>query len=104
MPPWLDLSKPGNSAQQIFELSGKSPPMPESPVAVRKDLPQAFKRKLQQVLMAMASEAPDAYTNMTAKIYFERYRITKWVPASDATYDSVRKPIREAKTLDFLEQ
>jgi phosphonate transport system substrate-binding protein len=81
-----------------------SPRIPEPPVAVRKDLPADFKTKLQRVLVAMASEAPNAYLNMSAKIYIERYRNTRWVPAADALYDPIRKLARSAEQLGLVDQ
>ena len=80
-----------------------SPTIPEPPVAVRKDLPAAFKRKLQRALLDMAAEDPDAYRNMTAKIYFERYKNTRFVAATDAAYDPVRQLFRGVEQLGNLE-
>ncbi len=72
----VDLAAVSDTALAALIHSGKipagairtlwvSPGIPEDPVAVRKDLPAAFKRELQQALLDMASEAPEAYRNMT---------------------------------------
>jgi phosphonate transport system substrate-binding protein len=81
-----------------------SPGIPESPVVVRKDLPAAFKAKLQQALADMASEAPEAYLNMSAKVFMERYRNTRFVTATDATYEPIRKLALSAAQLGLTEQ
>jgi len=101
----VDVAAVGESILQMLIKSGKlrsgdirtlwvSPRIPESPVAVRKELPLAFKQRFQQALVDMATDAPDAYRNMTAKIYFERYRNTRFVPATDALYEPIRKLFR----------
>lgn len=67
-----------------------SPGIPEGPIAVRKDLPQDFKDKLRDALVQMQAKAPEAYLNMTAKVYYERYQNTKFVPANDAIFNPLR--------------
>jgi ABC-type phosphate/phosphonate transport system substrate-binding protein len=81
-----------------------SPRIPEGPVAVRKDLPAPFKAKLQQALSDMMSQAPDAYLNMSAKVFRERYRNTRFVPATDATYEPIRRLALSASQLGLTEQ
>jgi phosphonate transport system substrate-binding protein len=80
-----------------------SPRIPEGPVAVRQDLPRDFKEKLTDALVRMQSEAPDAYLNMTAKVYRERYRNTKFIPATDAVFDPLRELARGMKLTQLLE-
>jgi len=109
-----DMAAVSTSALQGLIQTGKlragefrtlwvSPRIPESPVAVRKDLPAAFKAKLQQALTAMASQAPEAYLNMSAKVFIERYRNTRFVPATDATYEPIRKLALSAAQLGLTE-
>lgn len=80
-----------------------SPRIPESPVAVRSDLPRDFKLRLQTALLEMHSRAPEAYLNMTAKVYMERYRGTRIVPATDEMFDPLRKLARGMKLSQLLE-
>lgn len=86
-----------------FHVIWKSAPIPETCVAVRKDLPVDFEMQLQQALLAMATEAPNAYRNMAAKVYFERYKNTRLVAATDATYEQVRRIARTAGQLEIRE-
>jgi phosphonate transport system substrate-binding protein len=78
--------------------------IPESPVAVRKDLPHAFKEELGQVLTGMAFEAPEAYLNLLAKLFVECYRHTRFIPATDATYEPLRQLALSAEQLGLTEQ
>ncbi len=80
-----------------------SPGIPEGPVAVRKDLPQDFKQRLQEALVNMRTLAPDAFLNMTAKIYIERYRNSSFVPATDASFDPLRKMAHGMKLAQLLD-
>lgn len=79
-----------------------SPPIPESPVAVRKDLPQDLKIKLRDALVAMRGKAPEAYRNMSAKSYMDRYAKLKFIPATDADFDSLRRMARGVKNANLL--
>ena len=111
----VDVAAVGESIILMLVQTGKlhqgdirplwvSPRIPESPVAVRKDLPAAFRQRLQRALLDMAAEDPEAYKNMTAKIYFERYRNTKFVAATDADYEPIRKLFRGVEQLEGMEQ
>jgi phosphonate transport system substrate-binding protein len=80
-----------------------SPRIPEGPVVVRHDLPQDLKDKLQDAIVRISTEAPDAYYNMTAKVYRERYRNKKFIPATDADFESLRKLAKGMKLTQVLE-
>jgi phosphonate transport system substrate-binding protein len=80
-----------------------SPRIPEGPVVVRKDLPEDLKGKLREALIRMRALAPEAYLNMTAKIYRERYRNTEFVPATDILFDPLRTLARGVKQSRLLE-
>src|SRR5262249_16432333 len=80
----------------------ESPPLPEGPIAVRKDLPQEFKNRLRDALVAMRTKSPEAYLNMSAKIYRQRYENTMFIPAHDAMFDGLRKLARGVKTTELL--
>src|SRR5262249_12133819 len=99
----LGLIRSGKIRSEDIRTIWTSPPIPETLVAVRKDLPLAFKRKLQQAMLDMEAEAPEAYRNTAAKVFMERYRNTKFVTATDATYDPIRKLARGAKHLNLTE-
>ena len=97
----VGLIKSGKVRADELRTIWTSPPIPETLVAVRKDLPPAFKRRLQQAMLDMAAEAPGAYSNTAPKVFMERYRNTKFVVATDATYDPVRKLAKGARHLDL---
>jgi phosphonate transport system substrate-binding protein len=89
--------KPGD-LRNLWE----SPAIPEGPIVVRKDLPQDFKNRLRDAFVAMRTKSPEAYLNMSAKIYRSRYEKTMFVPANDSTFDDLRKLARNVKSADLL--
>ena len=97
------LEKNGQVRKGALRYIWMSPPIPEGPVAVRKDLPESFKRKLRDALVAMRSKAPDAYFNMSAKVYMDRYKVLTFTPANDAVFDPLRKLARGVKSVQLLD-
>lgn len=81
----------------------RSPKIPEGPVAVRKDLPQDLVEALRSALVAMKTDAPDVYINMSARIYQERYRNTKLIAADDTMFDPLRQLARSVHNTKLLE-
>ena len=84
-----------------------SPPIPNSPVAVRKDLPADLKRKLQDALANMRTKVPDVYANIYSRsnsYYATQSQNTTYVRVSDATFDGLRRMARGVRTIQLLEE
>ncbi len=68
----------------------KSDPIPNDPIALRRDLPEGFKKRFAAVLLALnfSDLPPDAVKVMPSK------GTTKYVAQSDAQYDVVRDLVK----------
>lgn len=80
-----------------------SPRIPNSPIAVRKDLPAAFKKKLQDVFVEMPQINPEAYKGMfngTSRGYSPD---VTYVRIDDSAFDELRKLARDVKHVQLLE-
>lgn len=95
------LMKKGKLKPGDIRTLWKSPPIPNSPIAVRKDLPADLKRKLQDALVEMPTQAPDAYRSMFTTTAVSP-NLT-YVRINDATFDELRKMARGVKTTQLLE-
>ncbi len=94
------LVKKGNVKPEEVRTLWKSPPIPNSPIAVRKDLPAELKRKLQDVLVEMPVKAPEVYSGMLTTVAPPD---TTYVRINDATFDGLRNMARGVKTTKLLE-
>ena len=82
-----------------------SPSIPNQPIAVRKSLPEAFKKEIQKAFMDMPAKDPVAWKNLYSKK--QQTLVTPgtvYVPANDAMFDGLRQIARGAKNLNLLEQ
>jgi phosphonate transport system substrate-binding protein len=91
------LIQKGRMKEGDIRVLWKSPPIPNSPVAVRKDLPADFKQKLQDVFVEMP---PEVYQAMVTTVVPPG---TAFVRINDATFDELRKMARGVKTVQLLE-
>jgi phosphonate transport system substrate-binding protein len=79
---------------QTFITLWKSQPIPNDPIAVRGDLPDAFKKRLTAAVLSLnfAMLSPDEHKHLMSK------DATGYVAASDPQYDVIRDLV---KTLDI---
>jgi phosphonate transport system substrate-binding protein len=80
----------------------KSPRLPASPIVVRRDLPEDFKRELQQALVNMAERDPELWA-MWPRSGGDP-ATTALLPATEAMFDGLRAMARNVKNLSLLEQ
>jgi len=78
----------------------QSPPIPQSPVTVRKDLPESFKQQLRQAFLDLADNDPDLAMAMQATTRRPDFR---YFPATDSMYDGLRDIARSVKHMKMLE-
>ena len=96
------LLKRGKLKPGDIRVLWKSPRIPNSPVAVRKDLPQDLKRKLQDALVDMARQAPEAYRSMQTT-QSQTSANTSYVRIDDHTFDELRRMARGVKSVQLLD-
>ena len=80
-----------------------SPPLPSSPIAVRKNLPKGFKEEIRQALLDIPTAAPDLW-EMWPSRKMESYRNSILIAGNDAMFDGLRQMARNVKNLSLLEQ
>ena len=90
------LAKPSD-----FRILWTSPHLPSSPIVVRRDLPDSFKREIQQALVDIPKQDPELWkmwprTNRTPTAVLIR--------GNDAMFDELRAMARDVKNLSLLEQ
>ena len=81
----------------------KSPDIPNSPIAVRKDLPESFKKKLQDTLVGMSSKAPEVYRGIQSSTSRALTPDASYVRIDDSAFDGLRKLARGVKQVQLLE-
>jgi len=79
-----------------------SPPLPNQPIAVRKDLPAAFKEEIRRAFMDMAKKDPEAWANQYPK-WYPAPAGQVYVRADDHMFDGLREMARGIKNLSLLE-
>lgn len=77
-----------------------SPRLPSSPIAVRQELPAAFKEEIRQAFLAMPERDPELWS-MWPKISGSVDDV--FIRADDAMFDGLRKMARSVKNLSLLE-
>jgi phosphonate transport system substrate-binding protein len=78
-----------------------SPRLPSSPIAVRRDLPAAFKEEIRQALLDIPTRAPDLW-KMWPKPSGDPDAVL--MPGNDAMFDGLRKMARGIENLSLLER
>jgi phosphonate transport system substrate-binding protein len=97
------LLKRGKLKPADIRVLWKSPRIPNSPVAVRKDLPQDLKRKLQDALVDMARQAPEAYRSVQTTQQSQTSATASYVRIDDHTFDELRRMARGVKSVQLLD-
>jgi len=82
-----------------------SPPMPNQPVAIRKDFPASFKEEIRRAYLEMHLKDPEAFAaqNLRAKAFRLPGVQLPYVAASDVMFDGLRQMARGVKNLSLLE-
>ncbi|HKE84344.1 MAG TPA: phosphate/phosphite/phosphonate ABC transporter substrate-binding protein [Vicinamibacterales bacterium] len=91
----------GRMKEGDLRILWRSPRLPASPIVVRKDLPDAFKKEIQAAFVEMAERDPELW-----KIWPRSGgdpTQTKMLPATDAMFDGLRAMARNVKNLSLLE-
>ncbi len=81
-------------------LLWQSPPIPQSPVVMRKDLPAGFKERVRKAFLDLADKDPDLARAMQATTTHSDFR---YFPATDSMYDGLREIARNVKNTRMLE-
>lgn len=81
-----------------------SAPIPNQPIAVRKDLPANFKKEIQRAFIEMQQRDPQAWANHYPKAYASLARNMKYVAADDSVFDGLREMAKTVKNLNLLDQ
>ena len=79
-----------------------SPNIPNQPVAVRRDLPAAFKEDIRRAFIEMPTKDPEAWANQTSAAA-PQPADTVYVAANDAMFDGLRAMARSVKNLNLLD-
>jgi phosphonate transport system substrate-binding protein len=77
--------------------------IPVSPVAVRGNLPEAFKKKIQAALIAMPQKEPKLWATLRSA-YPMPEGGSIYVPVTDSTYDGLRHYTAQVKDFSFVEK
>jgi phosphonate transport system substrate-binding protein len=105
-------AKPGNTIYRALFTRGrmreedirvlwKSPPLPTSPIAVRRDLPASFKQEIQQALVEIPERDPELWKMWPRSSASSEVVLVR---ATDDMFDGLREMARNVKNLSLLEQ
>jgi len=78
-----------------------SPPLPSSPIVVRKGFSESFKRELQQALVDIPEKDPELWKTWP---HSNNYPDPVLLPGDDSMFDGLRTIARNVKNLSLLEQ
>lgn len=81
----------------------QSDPIPDSPIAVRKSLPEALKKKIQDALLAIPQKDPALWQSIMTT-YRRLPPGTKYIAVNDHTYDGLRSYAAQVKDFNFVEK
>jgi len=94
----------GKIAPDEVRVIWVSPDIPNQPVAVRKDLPAAFKEEVRQAFVDMATKDRETWDSLVSKKYAGMVMPgTVYVAANDAMFDGLRQMAHGVKNLSLLE-
>jgi phosphonate transport system substrate-binding protein len=95
------VARRGLAKESDFRILWTSPHLPSSPIVVRRDLPEGFKREIQQALIDIPTRDPELW-NMWPKT--NRTSTSVLLPGKDAMFDELRAMARNVKNLSLLEE
>lgn len=93
------LIEKGRIAEGDVRLIWESEPIMASVIAMRRGLPESFKKELLAAYLAFSTEDPVAWASL-APVYLTAG--VRWVAASDRDFDSLRQLARNVKHLKLL--
>lgn len=91
----------GRIREEDVRVLWTSPPLPSSPIAVRGDLPEAFKREIQAALVAIPERDPALWA-MWPKVRGMDDQVL--LPGNDAMFAELRTIARGIENLSLLEK
>lgn len=97
----VQLASLGKIADDDLRVLWTSPPLPSSPIAVRRDLPEAFKQELQRAFLAIPERDPELWA-MWPKVRGVENQVL--LPGTDAMFDGLRAMARGVENLSLLEK
>lgn len=83
-PPWRALVKERPELAEQLEIKWRTDPLPNNGLVVREDIPQALMDKVAELLFTL-------HTHEEGRRMLERMELSRFEPASDASYDPVRR-------------
>ncbi|HYA18432.1 MAG TPA: phosphate/phosphite/phosphonate ABC transporter substrate-binding protein [Bryobacteraceae bacterium] len=99
----VTLHRSGKVAEGAVRVLWKSPPIPNAPIAVGRDLPATLKRQLQDALIEMHDRAPEAFRSMfTATSNLASSSV--FVRIDDSAFNGLRAMARGVKNVQLLEK
>jgi phosphonate transport system substrate-binding protein len=87
--------KPG-----LVKVLWTSDPIVSAPIVVRNDLNKDFAKKIQNLYLHMAKDAPDVFAAYV-KLYYPHPEKLSYVPVSDTLYNGLRKIAKSIKDLNI---
>lgn len=91
----------GKYKKEQFNVIWVSEPIVNGPVSVRKDLPEATKKKLQELWLALPKENP-TLSKKIVKFWHNTDEKSIFVPAQNSLYDSIRKMANSMEEISLL--
>ncbi|WP_024850162.1 phosphate/phosphite/phosphonate ABC transporter substrate-binding protein [Hydrogenovibrio kuenenii] len=82
-PPWQAFIKQRPEVAQQVEVKWQTPPLPNNGLVVKNDIPEALVKQVSQVIFNLQNTAK-------GKKILQRMELSRFEPASNQTYDSVR--------------
>lgn len=91
----------GKYKKEQFKVIWVSEAIVNGPVSVRKDLPEATKKKLQEIWLALPTENP-ALNQKIVKFWHNTDKNSIFVPAQNSLYDSIRRMADSMEEISLL--
>ena len=83
-PPWLALSKERPELRDILEIKWETEPLPNNGLVARNDIPEPLVKQVADLLFAL-------HTHSEGRAMLKAMELSRFEPATDATYDPVRE-------------
>lgn len=91
----------GKYKTEQFNVVWISEPIVNGPVSVRKDLPEATKKKLQEIWLALPTENP-SLNQKIVKFWHNTDKNSIFIPAKDSLYESIRSMANSMEEISLL--
>jgi phosphonate transport system substrate-binding protein len=95
------LTAEGKYKKEQFNVIWISEPIVNGPVSVRKDLPEATKKKLQEIWLALPAENP-SLNKKIVKFWHNTDEKSIFIPAQNSLYDSIKKMADSMEEISLL--